>query len=128
MTNSPELESSIRVKRKELEDAQVLIQAYEEKLAEYDTLFAETEKKIKKMEEENVLLHVDMTSLSSELGRLTKISETSDTSHEDISNMEKKQAEMVEVRFLIESLLIIILCIFEFIFSRVKLINGKLKP
>lgn len=97
MTNSPELESSIRVKRKELEDAQVLIQAYEEKLAEYDSLFSETEKKIKKMEEENVLLHVDMTSLSSELGRLTKISENSDTSHEDVSIMEKKQAEMVKV-------------------------------
>jgi len=97
MTNHPELETSIRVKRKELEDAQVLIQAYEDKLAEYDTLFQENEKKIKKMEEENVLLHVDVTSLSSELGRLTKISETSDTSNENIDIMEKKQAEMVKV-------------------------------
>lgn len=127
MTNSPELESSIRVKRKELEDAQVLIQAYEEKLAEYDTLFVETEKKIKKMEEENVLLHVDMTSLSSELGRLTKISETSDTSQEDISIMEKKQAEMVKVRFLFYNLFIKIICLFKLIYCRVKLINGKLK-
>jgi len=97
MTNHPELETSIRVKRKELEDAQVLIQAYEDKLAEYDTLFQENEKKIKKMEEENVLLHVDVISLSSELGRLTKISETSDTSNENIDIMEKKQAEMVKV-------------------------------
>lgn len=97
MTNHPELETSIRVKRKELEDAQVLIQAYEDKLTEYDTLFHENEKKIKKMEEENVLLHVDVTSLSSELGRLTKISETSDTSYENIDIMEKKQAEMVKV-------------------------------
>lgn len=96
MTNN-ELETSIRVKRKELEDAQVLIQAYEEKLAEYDTLFFENEKKIKKMEEENVLLHVDVTSLSSELGRLTKISENSDTSHEDNNATEKRQAEMVKV-------------------------------
>lgn len=96
MTNNPELEMSIRVKRKELEDAQVLIQTYEDKLAEYDTLFQENEKKIKKMEEENVLLHVDVTSLSSELGRLTKISETSDTSYEN-SIMEKKQVEMVKV-------------------------------
>lgn len=95
--NNPELETSIRVKRKELEDAQVLIQAYEDKLAEYDTLFQENETKIKKMEQENVLLHVDVTSLSSELGRLTKISETSDTSREDIVIMEKKQAEMVKV-------------------------------
>jgi chromosome segregation ATPase len=97
MSNNPELEISIRNKRKELEDAQVLIQAYEEKLAEYDELFAENEKKIKKMEEENVVLQVDVTSLSSELGRLTKISETSDTSHEDINTIEKKQAEMVKV-------------------------------
>jgi len=98
MTNNPELETSIRVKRKELEDAQVLIQAYEDKLAEYDSLFVENDRKIKKMEEENVLLHVDVTSLSSELGRLTKISETSDTSHEDINNItHKKQAEMVKV-------------------------------
>lgn len=97
MSNNPELETSIRNKRKELEDAQVLIQAYEEKLSEYDELFAENEKKIKKMEEENVVLQVDVTSLSSELGRLTKISETSDTSHEDIDRMEKKQAAMVKV-------------------------------
>jgi len=97
MSNNPELETSIRVKRKELEDAQVVIQAYEEKLAEYDQLFAENEKKIKKMEEENVNLHVDMTSLSSELGRLTKISETSDTTQENVDIMEKKQAEMVKV-------------------------------
>lgn len=98
MTNNPELETSIRVKRKELEDAQVLIQAYEDKLAEYDSLFVENDRKIKKMEEENVLLHVDVTSLSSELGRLTKISETSDTSHEEINNIsQKKQAEMVKV-------------------------------
>lgn len=97
MANNPELETSIRLKRKELEDAQVLIQAYEEKLAEYDTLFIENEEKIKKMEEENILLHVDVTSLSSELGRLTKISETSDTSQENIDIMEKKQAEMVKV-------------------------------
>lgn len=97
MTNNPELETSIRVKRKELEDAQVVIQAYEEKLAEYDALFIDNEKKIKKMEEENVLLHVDVTSLSSELGRLTKISEHSDTSQENLDIMEKKQAEMVKV-------------------------------
>jgi len=97
MTNNPDLETSIRVKRKELEDAHVLIQAYEDKLVEYDQLFVENERKIKIMEEENVLLHVDVTSLSSELGRLTKISETSDSSHEQISNMERKQAEMVKV-------------------------------
>lgn len=94
--SNPELETSIRVKRKELEDAQVLIQAYEDKLTEYGTLFVENEKKIKKMEEENVLLHVDVTSLSSELGRLTKISETSDTS-QDNGITEKRQAEMVKV-------------------------------
>lgn len=97
MSNNPELETSIRNKRKELEDAQVLIQTYEEKLAEYGELFAKTEKKIKKMEEENVVLQVDVTSLSSELGRLTKISETSDTSNEDNDIIEKKQAEMVKV-------------------------------
>lgn len=97
MTTNPELETSIRIKRKELEDAQVLIHAYEEKLSEYGSLFVENEKKIKKMEEENVLLHVDVTSLSSELGRLTKISETSDTSHEDMHYVEKKHAEMVKV-------------------------------
>lgn len=97
MATNPELETSIRMKRKELEDALVLIHTYEEKLTEYDSLFVENEKKIKKMEEENVLLHVDVTSLSSELGRLTKISETSDTSHEDIHYVEKKQAEMVKV-------------------------------
>ncbi|KAE9542770.1 hypothetical protein AGLY_002681 [Aphis glycines] len=96
MTNNPELETSIKIKRKELEDAQVLIQAYEEKLAEYDSLFVDNEQKIKKMEEENVLLHVDVTSLSSELGRLTKISETSDTSREDMNITQKKQAEMVK--------------------------------
>lgn len=98
MTNNPELETSIRLKRKELEDAQVLIQTYEEKLAEYDSLFVENDKKIKIMEEENVLLHVDVTSLSSELGRLTKITESSDTSREEINNFtQKKQAEMVKV-------------------------------
>lgn len=95
MSNNPELETSIKIKRKELEDAHVLIQAYEDKLVEYDSLFAENEKKIKRMEEENVLLHVDMTSLSSELGRLTKISETSDTSREEAGIIEKKQVEMV---------------------------------
>lgn len=97
MSNNPELETSIKLKRKELEDAQVLIQRYEEKLAEYDQLFGEYEKKIKTMEEDNISLHVDVTSLSSELGRLTKISETSDTSHENIEIIEKKQAEMVKV-------------------------------
>lgn len=97
MTNNPELETSIRVKRKELEDAQVLIQAYEEKLAEYGELMIKNEDKIRKMEEDNLLLHVDVTSLSSELGRLTKISENSDTSHEEIISLEKKQAEMVKV-------------------------------
>lgn len=97
MTSHPELEESIRIKRKELEDAQVLIHAYEDKIAEYDQLFLENERKIKKMEEENILLHVDMTSLSSELDRLSKISETSDTTQEEISSIEKKQAEMVKV-------------------------------
>lgn len=124
MTNNPELETSIRVKRKELEDAQVLIQAYEEKLAEYDSLFVDNEQKIKKMEEENVLLHVDVTSLSSELGRLTKISETSDTSREDMNITQKKQAEMVKV-----SGWFVHFCIFILINNnfRMKLINGKLK-
>lgn len=124
MTNNPELETSIKIKRKELEDAQVLIQAYEEKLAEYDSLFVDNEQKIKKMEEENVLLHVDVTSLSSELGRLTKISETSDTSHEDMNITQKKQAEMVKV-----SGWFVHFCIFILINNifRMKLINGKLK-
>lgn len=98
MTNNPELETSIKLKRKELEDAQVLIQAYEEKLVNYDKLFAENENKIKKIEEDNVLLQVDVTSLSSELGRLNRISETSDTSIENNDILEKKQAEMVKVR------------------------------
>ncbi|XP_050431701.1 citron Rho-interacting kinase-like [Adelges cooleyi] len=92
--SSPELETTIRIKRKELEDAHVLIQAYEEKISEYDEMMIANEERIKKMEEENVLLHVDVSSLSSELGRLTKISETSETSNDEI-DMQKKQAEIV---------------------------------
>ncbi|XP_050538665.1 citron Rho-interacting kinase-like [Daktulosphaira vitifoliae] len=94
--SSPELETTIKIKRKELEDAHVLIQAYEEKLTEYDQMMVANEERIKKMEEENVLLHVDVSSLSSELGRLTKISETSETSTDEIDVMQKKQAEIVK--------------------------------
>jgi len=94
MTDNPELETSIKINRKKLEDAQVLLQAYENKLAEYDQVFIENKRKMKKMEEEHILLHVDLTSLSSELGRLFKISETS---NDKISNIETKQAEIVKV-------------------------------
>lgn len=97
ITNNPELETTIIVNRKKLEDAQVLIQVYEEKVAEYATLFAENERKIKQLEKDNVLLHVDVTSLNGKLSRLTKISETSDTSHMEKYNIGKKQAVKVQV-------------------------------
>lgn len=95
MTNSPELETSIKIKRKQLEDAEVLIQSLQNKLTENVQLLVEYKRKVKKMEEENVLLHVNLTSLNSEIGRLTKISKAS---YEGTDDMEKKIAERVKVR------------------------------
>ncbi|XP_050433505.1 citron Rho-interacting kinase-like isoform X2 [Adelges cooleyi] len=93
----PELETTIKIKQKELEDAHVLIHAYEEKVTEYDRMMIVYEEKIKKMEEENVLLHKEVLSLGSELSRLTRISEeTTLTRNDDNDMVQKKQAEMVK--------------------------------
>lgn len=124
MTNNPELKTTIRVNQKKLEDAHVLIQVYEEKLAKYETLYAENEKKIKQLEKDNVLLQEDVTSLNGKLSRLSKISKTSDTFHEKNCIIEKKQAENVQVCIVTHIVIVNIFILIHNLF-RMRLIEEK---